>query len=125
LAFLDQPQTNVDLVLTDFMMPRVNGLAVITVLARDRPELPIIAMTGYAAPVFREVAAKHSVRVLEKPFDIGVLVATVQEILAETRERRGLKGRRRVRGRVRRPPGGLVAAARALAKKAPCSEEKL
>jgi two-component system cell cycle sensor histidine kinase/response regulator CckA len=115
LALLDQPQTNVDLVVTDFVMPRVSGLAVIAVLARYRPELPIIGMTGHAPPVLREVAATFGVRVLEKPFDNRVLVAMVREVLAETRERRRIEAGRRVRAGVRPSPGGLVAAARTLA----------
>jgi CheY-like chemotaxis protein len=49
LALLDRGVT-VDLVLTDFMMPRISGLQVMAVLARYRPGLPIIGMTGHADP---------------------------------------------------------------------------
>src|SRR5690349_436534 len=50
LALLDRPETTIDLVVTDFMMPKINGLGVIAVLARYRPELPVIGMTGHTDP---------------------------------------------------------------------------
>jgi CheY-like chemotaxis protein len=49
----------VDLVVTDLMMPRVNGMEVIAVLARHRPELPVLVVTGFAAMGFREAAAAY------------------------------------------------------------------
>lgn len=116
LALLDQPETTVDLVLTDFMMPRIDGLQVIAVLARYRPELLIIGMTGYTDPALREGAASFGVRVLQKPFDLGTLVASVQEILAESRDGRGVNGRRHAhRDGQRGQRVNLVAAAQALA----------
>src|SRR5882724_2116733 len=41
LALLDRG-VSVDLIVTDFKMPSIGGLQVITVLTRYRPELPII-----------------------------------------------------------------------------------
>src|SRR5882724_445941 len=93
LALLDRGVT-VDLVLTDFMMPRISGLQVMAVLTRYRPELPIIGMTGHADPALREGAAKFGVRVLQKPFEMGALVASVREILAERRDERSANGRK-------------------------------
>lgn len=111
LALLDRGVT-VDLVLTDFMMPRISGLQVMAVLARYRPELPIIGMTGHADPALREGAAKFGVRVLQKPFEIGALLASVRAILAERRDGRSVSGRKH-RG-APETTANLVAAARAL-----------
>jgi two-component system cell cycle sensor histidine kinase/response regulator CckA len=115
LALLDQPQTTIDLVVTDFMMPRINGLGVIAVLARYRPELPVIGMTGHTDPALQEAAAKYGVRVLQKPFDIGILVASVRETVAANGGD-GVRKRRQARAWTRRPSGAgsLVAAAKAI-----------
>jgi len=112
LALLDRGVT-VDLVVTDFMMPRISGLQVIGVLAKYRPELPIIGMTGHADPALREGAAKFGVRVLQKPFEIGALLASVREVLAESRDGRSVSGRKH--GGAPAMTANLVAAARALA----------
>ena len=112
LALLDRGVT-VDLVLTDFMMPRTSGLQVMAVLTRYRPELPIIGMTGHADPALPEGAAKFGVRVLQKPFEIGDLLATVREVLAESRDGRSVSGRKH--GGTTARTANLVAAARALA----------
>jgi DNA-binding NtrC family response regulator len=124
LAILDQPQTAIDLVITDLIMPRINGLAVIAVLTRHRPELPIIAMTGHTDPALREVAAKYGVPVLQKPFGLGALLASVREELAAGQDGRAVQDGTQPRAAA--PPRvrirGLVAAAKALAllTKVPC-----
>ena len=129
LAFLDQPHTTIDLVITDFIMPRIHGLAVMTVLARYRPEVPVIGITGHIDSALWEAAAKYGVRVLEKPFDLGALLASVREELAASRDVRTVQARTKARAGGPRPQGaaGLVAAAKALALliKAPCSSGML
>jgi DNA-binding NtrC family response regulator len=129
LALLDQPYTTIDLVITDFIMPRIHGLAVIAALARYRPEVPIIAMTGHIDSALWEAAAKYGVRVLEKPFDLNALLASAREELAPSRDIRAVQGRRQARAGAPPPQGaaGLVAAAKALALliKAPCSSGML
>jgi CheY-like chemotaxis protein/glycine cleavage system H lipoate-binding protein len=41
-------QTDVDIVLTDLMMPEMDGLELIQVLKKDHPKVPVIMITGYA-----------------------------------------------------------------------------
>jgi len=124
LALLDRGVT-VDLVLTDFKMPSIGGLQVMAVLTRYRPELPIIGMTGHADPALREGAAKFGVRVLQKPFEIGTLLVSVREVLAESRDGRSVSGRKRGgvgKNALGARTGRLVAAAKklTLGKNAPC-----
>jgi len=115
LALLDRPETTIDLVVTDFMMPKINGLGVIAVLARYRPELPVIGMTGHTDPALREIAAKYGVRVLQKPFDISLIVTSVRQLLAANGGN-GVGKHRQTRKETtpRRRARGLVAAAKAL-----------
>ena len=127
MTLLDEHDTAVvDLVLTDFMMPRLSGLEVIAVLTRYRPDVAIIGMTVHADLGLREAAAEYGVPVLQKPFEVDALLASIREVLAESRNGRGVQGRPQWRADGVRAPGagGLVAAAKALAKKVPFSEAR-
>ena len=48
LERLTSPVQTFDLLLADIRMPVVDGIALALQLARDKPDLPILLMTGYA-----------------------------------------------------------------------------
>ena len=56
-----------DLLITDLVMPRVDGLQVIEVARKDNPTLPIIAMSAYHDRL-DEAQAKGADHCLRKPF---------------------------------------------------------
>jgi CheY-like chemotaxis protein len=69
---------DVDLVLMDVMMPVLDGISVCKMVKRDPKmhDLPVIIMS--ASEVLRDEAKKcRADAVLEKPFDIDVLLDTV------------------------------------------------
>src|SRR5215217_6262281 len=62
---------SVDLVITDLLMPVQEGVETIIKLKRQRPSLPIIAISGGASnsPLYLEIAARVGAkRILAKPF---------------------------------------------------------
>jgi signal transduction histidine kinase/ActR/RegA family two-component response regulator len=66
-AFRADPQ-RFDLALTDEVMPEMTGSELASALHHIRPDLPIVLMTGYAAPVrSQEVAATGIREILKKP----------------------------------------------------------
>jgi two-component system, cell cycle sensor histidine kinase and response regulator CckA len=69
----------VDLVLTDLVMPRMGGVELARELGRIRPELPIAFMTGYAdvESIQQLEMREPHYPVLNKPFTIEDLVTTV------------------------------------------------
>ena len=75
----------VELVLTDMNMPGVNGLGVVQAV-RERPaRVPIIVMTGDAAPsreLGRFTEGPDPCRILFKPFLPEQLLETVEQVLA-------------------------------------------
>lgn len=76
----------VDLVLTDLIMPVQEGVETITTLRKERPELPVIAMSGDTAnaKLYLEIAGKIGARrVLEKPFTPAELLALIDQVLSE------------------------------------------
>ncbi len=71
----------IDLLLTDVIMPRVNGFALATRLRKERSQMAVLYMSGYIESSM--LAAKDSKAVLlQKPFSSKHLVSAVQELLA-------------------------------------------
>ncbi len=70
-----------DLVLLDYAMPGMNGAEVARAARKDRPDLPILFVTGYAESEQLEAALGPAVPVLRKPFTIAELTAAVREHL--------------------------------------------
>jgi DNA-binding NtrC family response regulator len=93
LRLLERAQPAVDVVLTDLVMPGIDGFDVMRVLAAHRPDLPVVCMSGFAALDDVPLPAPF----LPKPFSLETLRATVEPFLARSREIRRLSedGRRR------------------------------
>ena len=72
-------QTRPDLVLTDVMMPRMDGITLCAELHRDEhlSDLPVIGMSAV-----RQVVAGFS-RFISKPFELEELLRCVSEALAK------------------------------------------
>ena len=69
--------------LTDVVMPHMNGRALAAALVAERPRTPVLYMSGYAAPLMTEQGLlEPGVTVLGKPFTkdelLTALTATVQ-----------------------------------------------
>ena len=48
LDMLNNVGCNIDLVVTDYLMPKMNGLDLLGAVRKSHPTLPIIIMTAYA-----------------------------------------------------------------------------
>ncbi len=82
LSIYLQRRNEISLVLTDLMMPAMNGLMLIRVLRVMDPALRIVATTGLHDETSAEELAKLGVgRVLAKPCDCGELLAALQAAL--------------------------------------------
>jgi DNA-binding response OmpR family regulator len=76
--------TDLDLVITDLVMPVQEGVETITVIHGEKPDLPIIAISGGLSnsDVYLQIAAKVGARrVLPKPFTPPELLAVIAEVL--------------------------------------------
>jgi DNA-binding response OmpR family regulator len=76
----------VDIVITDIVMPVQEGVETILTLRRERPRLPIIAMSGGVtnSKLYLEIAGKIGAkRMLPKPFTPRALIALVEQVLGE------------------------------------------
>jgi CheY-like chemotaxis protein len=68
-----------DLVLTDVVMPAMNGTEVAACLCTEYPGLPVVLMSAYAPAGLTRVGFQDAiVPVLQKPFEIGQLAELIQ-----------------------------------------------
>jgi two-component system cell cycle sensor histidine kinase/response regulator CckA len=57
-----------DVVVSDIVMPRLNGVELMQALASSHPDLPVILMSGYATDALSELGIVAPCSILAKPF---------------------------------------------------------
>jgi CheY-like chemotaxis protein len=70
-----------DLIITDFVMPRLNGIKFVEKLHSIQPRTPVIFITGYLSVVTRKKVLDDVAEILPKAFDLSTLRSTVQRLL--------------------------------------------
>jgi CheY-like chemotaxis protein len=74
-----------DLLITDYQMPRMNGLELIEAVRQRYPQVKIILMTAYPSPQVDDLADRLVVdNCLIKPFSIWDLRDIVRQLLASS-----------------------------------------
>ena len=77
LVLLNQPDTKVDLVITDLVMPGMGGRELMERIRQLDPELPVMPTSGYVMPEDK----KNSAGYLQKPFTALELLMKVKAAL--------------------------------------------
>jgi two-component system response regulator YesN len=77
---------DIDVVVLDVMMPRVNGLDVLTEIKKNDPDMGIIIMTGFGSKdVAVEALKGHADDYIEKPTQVSGLRESIEKVLAAKR----------------------------------------
>ena len=71
----------VSVLVSDVVMPRLNGVQLMERVARSHPQLPVVLMSGYAAPELAEMGIAAPCALLTKPFTPDRLVEEVRRCL--------------------------------------------
>jgi two-component system, response regulator, stage 0 sporulation protein F len=75
----------VPLVITDFNMPRMNGLQLIAAIKAQAPQTQVMLLTAYASPQLeREARSLGAYAMIAKPFLVDVLLDRVRAVLEST-----------------------------------------
>ena len=82
IEVLEKHDGEIDLVVSDVVMPEMDGPALLKELRRRRPDLKIVFVSGYAEEAFANNRPEGQHRFLAKPFSLKTLVATVKETMA-------------------------------------------
>ena len=75
-------QSSVDLVITDYAMPQMNGLQLADAIKKEWPELPVLIATGFAE---MEPEAGPSLPKLAKPFTEAELAKELERVVPRAR----------------------------------------
>ena len=79
LDLLNGENPQVDLMVTDVMMPGIDGPTLIREVRKDRPHLPVVCISGYSEDALRQrIADAESVAFLPKPFSLKQLAQAVK-----------------------------------------------
>ena len=71
-----------DLVITDILMPKMDGLEVVELLKSEQPDVPVIVASGTTdLNLIEEAVHQHANRILKKPFEVDQLLDSVAELL--------------------------------------------
>jgi len=74
-----------DVVVSDIVMPRLNGVELLQELSRSHPGLPIILISGFGTEELTRRGIAAPCAVLPKPFPPERLIAEVRRCIAERR----------------------------------------
>lgn len=82
---LDHENGEIDLVVSDVVMPEMDGPTLLTQMRKLNPDLKIIFVSGYAEEAFeKSLPANEQFAFLPKPFTLSQLVAAVKETMNAT-----------------------------------------
>jgi PAS domain S-box-containing protein len=80
-AMLRKHLSEIDLLVTDVIMPEINGMELAVKLQAICPKLKVLFMSGYPADVLdRQANIKEGAHFLQKPFSMQALTSKVREV---------------------------------------------
>jgi DNA-binding NtrC family response regulator len=74
----------VDLVITDMVLPKINGLHLVSLIHARRPGIPIVLMSGYLSERAGKIILDGSADFFQKPVRPSALVRTVKRLLPKS-----------------------------------------
>jgi DNA-binding NtrC family response regulator len=83
-AYMEMAARRFDLVITDLRMPGVNGMELLSEVARISPPTKVILLTAYGDwEVYREALDNGALELVNKPFTNAELLKTVEWALSK------------------------------------------
>lgn len=80
LEVLSTTAKNIDLVVSDVIMPGIDGIELIKTIRKDRPDVRVILISGYTEDKFKDDLGED-VHFMPKPFTLQQLASKVKEVL--------------------------------------------
>jgi DNA-binding NtrC family response regulator len=88
-ALEEMKRDDFDLLLIDVKMPKHDGMFLMRQIKKDRPELPVIVMSGYPTPeTIADVLKLGASQFIPKPFRPDELVQTIRQVIQRELKKR-------------------------------------
>ena len=85
LEVLGEAEKPIDLLITDVVMPRIDGPTLVRQVRESRPDLKVIFISGYTEDAFRKRLDQDAgIHFLPKPFSLKQLAGKVKEVMRES-----------------------------------------
>lgn len=85
------PESKIDLLVTDVVMPVMDGVELVRQVHLMLPDLAIIYISGYAEDSFRQkVGEENNIHFLPKPFSLKELARKVKDVMPEHSKSQGV-----------------------------------
>lgn len=81
VELFEQEQDNVDLVISDIAMPKLNGQEVMAKIRGIKPNMPFMFITGYQDSSVDEALLSEKTKIMLKPFDFVELSQKIKSLL--------------------------------------------
>jgi two-component system cell cycle sensor histidine kinase/response regulator CckA len=81
LRLLREEVPDADAVVSDIVMPRLNGVELLQILSSTHPQLPVLLMSGYASGELEGMGIAAPCAILAKPFAPERLVKELRRCL--------------------------------------------
>jgi CheY-like chemotaxis protein len=87
ISILDEAP-RIDLLISDVGLPGLNGRQLADIVRKRAPDLPILFLTGYAAPAANQAKfLEPGMELMVKPFELDQLAEKIKDMLALARSR--------------------------------------
>jgi len=81
-VFADPATPQIDLLITDVIMPQMDGPTLVMEVRKTQPELKVIFISGYTEDKVRsQFASNEEIHFLPKPFTLKQLAVKVKEVM--------------------------------------------
>ena len=77
---VDSPESQPSVVISDVVMPGMDGPALMRAVRRIWPDVPAVLVSGYAEPVLRQDLAATDIAFLTKPYATAELLDLVTRL---------------------------------------------
>ena len=88
VSVFDENKDEIDLVILDVIMPRMNGRDALEAIRRIRPDIPSLFVTGYSLDgIHVNYILEQGIEAIQKPFSFEVLSRKIREVLEKSKLR--------------------------------------
>ena len=81
LKMIENEKDTLDIIITDLVLPNISGVAVISIVKKKYPKLPVIAITGWGEHPEALAKEANADLVMEKPFKLPELEKAARDLL--------------------------------------------